>query len=71
MKFRVFWGVAPCNVVGVDRRFRGAYCIITAQMMEAVCTSETWVYSNETARCYTPQDPKLHVVSMIIDLYRH
>jgi hypothetical protein len=27
MKFRVFWDVAPCSQVDVDRRFRGAYCL--------------------------------------------
>jgi hypothetical protein len=27
MKFRVFWDVAPCSHVEVDRHFRGAYCI--------------------------------------------
>jgi hypothetical protein len=27
MKFRVFWDVAPCSHVDVDRRFRGAYCL--------------------------------------------
>jgi hypothetical protein len=26
VKFRVFWDVAPCSHVEVDRRFRGAYC---------------------------------------------
>jgi len=26
MKFRVFWDVAPCRHVEVDRRFREAYC---------------------------------------------
>jgi hypothetical protein len=26
MKFSVFWDVAPCSL-GVDRRFRGAYCL--------------------------------------------
>jgi hypothetical protein len=26
MKIKVFWGVGPCSLVGVDRRFRGAYC---------------------------------------------
>jgi hypothetical protein len=26
MKIRVFWGVVPCSL-GVDRRFRGAYCL--------------------------------------------
>jgi hypothetical protein len=24
---RAFWGTAPSNLVGVDRRFRGAYCL--------------------------------------------
>jgi hypothetical protein len=27
VKFRVFWDVAPCSHVEVDRRFRGAYCL--------------------------------------------
>jgi hypothetical protein len=27
MKFSVFWDVAPCSEVDVDRRFRGAYCL--------------------------------------------
>jgi hypothetical protein len=27
MKFRVFWDIASCSYVEVDRRFRGAYCI--------------------------------------------
>jgi hypothetical protein len=26
MKIAVFWDVAPCSLVGTDRRFRGAYC---------------------------------------------
>jgi hypothetical protein len=26
MKMTVFWNVAPCSVVNIDRRFRGAYC---------------------------------------------
>jgi hypothetical protein len=26
MKFRVFWHIAPCSQVEVDRCFRGAYC---------------------------------------------
>jgi hypothetical protein len=26
MKFRFFWDVAPCSRIGVDQRFRGAYC---------------------------------------------
>jgi hypothetical protein len=27
MKIRAFWDVAPCSLVGIDRRFRGAYCL--------------------------------------------
>jgi hypothetical protein len=26
MKTRAFWDIVPCSV-GVDRRFRGAYCL--------------------------------------------
>jgi len=24
---RAFWDIAPCSLVGVDWRFRGAYCL--------------------------------------------
>jgi hypothetical protein len=27
MKMAVFWDVAPCGLVDIDRRFRGAYCL--------------------------------------------
>jgi hypothetical protein len=27
IKMRAFWDIAPCNLVGVDRRFRGTYYI--------------------------------------------
>jgi hypothetical protein len=27
MKMRSYWGIVPCSLVGVDRRFRGAYCL--------------------------------------------
>jgi len=27
MQIRAFWDIAPCSVVVVDRRFRGAYCL--------------------------------------------
>jgi hypothetical protein len=27
VKMTVFWNVAPCNLVEIDRRFRGAYCL--------------------------------------------
>jgi hypothetical protein len=53
MKFRVFWDVAPCSPVKVDRRF-------IALMMEAVRTSETSVNFNVTTLHYIPEDSKLH-----------
>jgi hypothetical protein len=52
MQFRVFWDVAPCGLIGVDRHFRGL-------MMKAVRTYETSVHSNETTRRYIPEDSKL------------
>jgi hypothetical protein len=27
MKIRAFWDIVPCSLVGVDWRFRGAYCL--------------------------------------------
>jgi hypothetical protein len=27
-KMTVFWDVAPCSLVQIDRRFRGAYCLL-------------------------------------------
>jgi hypothetical protein len=42
MKMTVFWNVAPCSLVEIDRRFRGAYYLHHqgALIMEAVNTSE-------------------------------
>jgi hypothetical protein len=27
MKMAVFWDIAPCSLVKIDRRFKGAYCL--------------------------------------------
>jgi hypothetical protein len=63
MKFKVFWDIALCSLVRVDRRFRVAYCLhyqnFITLMMEAVRTSEM-VYSNETTCRYIPEDSKLY-----------
>jgi hypothetical protein len=56
MKFRVFWDVAPCRNVEVDRRFEW----IAALMMEAVRTPETSDHFNVTTRRYIPVDSELH-----------
>jgi hypothetical protein len=36
-------------------------------MMEAVHTSETSVYSNETKRRYIPEDSKLHIWTVFLE----
>jgi hypothetical protein len=56
MKFRVFWDVAPCFVLGADRHVRGA---INRPDMEAVRTSESSVCSKETTWRYISEDSKL------------
>jgi hypothetical protein len=62
MKMRAFCDTASCSFVGVYRRFRGAYSLhhlgsaVIALMWEAVGTSETSVYSNQTTRRHIPQD---------------
>jgi hypothetical protein len=55
MKFRVFWDVAPCSHVEVDRRLRRFITL----MMGTVRTSETLVNLNVTTRCYIPEDSTL------------
>jgi len=52
MKFTVFWAVAQCSLIGVSE-------VRTALMMEAVCTTETLVYCNETTWCYIPEGSDL------------
>jgi hypothetical protein len=49
MKMRAFWDIEPCSLVGVYRRF-------ATLMMEAISTSETLVYFNDSERCYIPEN---------------
>jgi hypothetical protein len=58
----VFWVSAPCSLVEVYRRFRGASCLhqLIVLMMEAASTSETLINFCQTARCYNPEDSHLH-----------
>jgi hypothetical protein len=51
-----FWDIAPCSLVEIDRCFRGEYCFHhRSDMTEALHTSETSVYFNETTRRYIPE----------------
>jgi hypothetical protein len=57
MKVTVFWDVALCSLVEIDRRFRSAYCLhYQALMVEAERTSETPVSIYETTRHNVPED---------------
>jgi hypothetical protein len=56
-KTGVFWDVAPCSHVEVDRHFRDFRV-----MMEAVRTSEMSVNFNVTTWHYIPEDSKLHAI---------
>jgi hypothetical protein len=53
VKMRAFWDMVPCSL-GVDRRFRSAYSIITL-MME----TETSVYPKVTTRLYIAEGSQL------------
>jgi hypothetical protein len=63
MKFRVFWDIAPCSHVEVDRRLRDAYCL-HHQGDYAVRTSETSVNFNVTTQRYIPKDSELRNCSL-------
>jgi hypothetical protein len=56
-KMAVFWVVAPCSLVEVYRRFRGASII---RVMEAASTSETLVNIYQTTWCNNPEDSHPH-----------
>jgi hypothetical protein len=54
MKISVLWDVAPCCLVDIDRRFRGAYCL--HYKGEAVSSSETSVSIYQITRRNIPED---------------
>jgi hypothetical protein len=59
VKLAVFWNVAPCSLIEIDRRFRGVYRPI-ALVMEVVSSSETSVNIYQTTRPNIPEDSHLH-----------
>jgi hypothetical protein len=61
MKMAVFWVVAPCGVVEVSRRFRGACCLHQALIMDTASTSETSVNFYQTTRRNNLEDSHLHI----------
>jgi hypothetical protein len=76
MKTTAFLDVAPCCLTEVDRRFRGAFCLnhqrdeIIVLMTEAVHTSETLVYFNETKRLYIQEGCHFHTFYLFTYLFQ-
>jgi hypothetical protein len=56
MKMTVFWDVAQCSLVQIDRRFRGG-------IIEAVSTSETSVNFYQTTRRNIAEDSHLQCLT--------
>jgi hypothetical protein len=56
MKVTVFWDIAPCSLVQIDRRFKGV-----SLMMELVSLSETSANFHETTRRNIPEYCQLHI----------
>jgi hypothetical protein len=65
MKMSASWDIAPCSLVEVYRRFRGAYCLL-ALIIEAH-TSETSVYFNKITRRCIPEGSHLQNSSCLTD----
>jgi hypothetical protein len=63
MKMAVFWVVAPCSLVEVYRRFRGACCLIDL-MIKTVSIYETSVNFYQTTR----QQPRRQSLSTYLSL---
>jgi hypothetical protein len=59
MKMRAFWDVAPCSLVEVDRRVRGAYCHYHqsgyggSAHHTMVCSNETTSATSQNALIFT------------------
>jgi hypothetical protein len=51
LKMTAFWDTAPCNLVDVDRRFRGTFCL-HHRPDDEVRTSGTSVYFSEATGRY-------------------
>jgi hypothetical protein len=60
VKTTVFWDVAPCSLVEIFRRFRGACCLHHLGDEKAAGTSETSVDFYQSTRHNIPEDSHLH-----------
>jgi hypothetical protein len=77
MKSIIFWDITSCSPLSFNRRFGGKYrlplrwCvepISSIPKMEAVCSSETSVETQRTARRHIPEDDTLPLDSFTFTL---
>jgi hypothetical protein len=73
MKIIIIWDVTPCSLLSCNRRFGGTYrlhlqgrrLLVLAEIisstlkMEAICSSETSVETQQTTRRHIPEDDTL------------
>jgi hypothetical protein len=62
MKSIIFWDMTPCSLLSPNRHFGGTYrCLVLAEIisstlkMEAICSSETSVSTQQTKRRHIPE----------------
>jgi hypothetical protein len=61
MKMRAFCDIASCGLAGVADVSDGRTASIIRAMKNAVCTTETSLFSRETARRYITEDTNLQM----------
>jgi hypothetical protein len=64
MKMTVFWVLAPCSLIEIDRRFRGAYCLHRLDV-KALSTCETLVSFYQTTGRNITEDSHLQIINSL------
>jgi hypothetical protein len=60
MKSIIFWDVTPCSLLPPAYLLVLAEIISSTLKMEAICSSETSVATQQTTRRHIPEDDTLH-----------
>jgi hypothetical protein len=63
MKMTAFWDVAPCCLVDVDRRFRGAYCLHHLSPLTALPWQRLLQHTHHNYCHIRPKIPQQQVIT--------